>query len=96
MKCKSGFAKDNLETYEVDGVRYRKSNNRMVYDPEYHENYGKRWTDEDLAYLVQMRPGTKWADISLALGRTHDTCADKYYKLKKAGKLDYYKSLDIC
>ena len=95
MKCKSGFAKENLEVYEIDGVKYRKSNRRMIYNPEYHDAYGKRWTDEELAYIAQMRPHTQWADISLALGRTHDTCANKYYEIKKQGKLEYYKNLEI-
>lgn len=94
MKCKSGFSKENLETYEVDGIKYRKSNHRMIYNPEFHENHGKRWSEEDKAYLVQMRPAMKWAYLSLALGRTHDVCADKYYELKKQGKLEYYKNLE--
>lgn len=92
---KSGFAKVDLDVYEVDGIKYRKSNRRMVYNPEFHDNYGKKWTDEELAYIAQMRPVMEWADISLALGRTHDTCANKYYKMKKQGKLDYYKKLEI-
>ena len=73
-------------TYEVDGIKYCKSNNRMQYTPEFHEEHGKRWSEEDIAYLVQMRPATKWADISLALGRTHGVCAHKYCQLKKSGK----------
>lgn len=95
MNCKSGFAKEGLEIYEVDGVKYRKSNKRMIYDPEFHDAYGQRWTDEELSYIAKMRPAMKWIDISLALGRTHETCAGKYYKMKKEGKLEYYKNLDI-
>lgn len=95
MNCKSGFAKVNTEIYEVDGVKYRKSNNRMVYDPEFHENHGKIWSEEDKAYLVQMRPAMKWNDLSLALGRTLDTCFYKYNQIKKQGKLEYYKNLEI-
>ena len=95
MNRKSGFSKVNTEIYEVDGVKYRKSNNRMIYDPEFHENHGKRWSEEDKAYLVQMRPAMKWNDLSLALGRTIDTCFHKYSQIKKQGKLEYYKDLEI-
>lgn len=85
----------SCETYEVDGIKYCKSNHRMVYDPDFHEEHGKRWSEEDLAYLVQMRPAMKWVDISMALGRTHGVCAHKYCQLKKQGKLAYYQNLDI-
>lgn len=95
MSHKSGFSKANTEVYEIDGVKYRKSNKRMVYDPEFHDNHGKRWSEEDKAYLVQMRPAMKWKDLSLALGRTHDVCLYKYNQIKKQGKLKYYKNLDI-
>ena len=83
------------ETYEVEGIKYCKNNHRMVYDPEFHDNHGTIWSEEDLAYLVQMRPATKWADISMALGRTHGVCAHKYCQLKKQGKLEYYRNLKI-
>ena len=94
INVKSGFAKENLETYEVDGIKYRKSNKRMIYNPEFHDNYGKKWTKEDLAYIAQMRPGTTWRDIGMALGRTEDSCSDRYYKMKKQGRLEYYKNLE--
>lgn len=83
------------ETYIVDGIEYCKSNHRMIYNPEFHDNHGAHWSKEDLAYMVQSRPFTKWADISMALGRTHGTCMSKYHMLKKRGLLDYYKNLEI-
>ena len=94
VKVKSGFSKENLETYEKDGIIYRKSNGRMIYNPEFHDNYGKKWTKEELAYIAQMRPGTTWPNIGLALGRTQDSCSAMYYKMKKLGRLEYYKNLE--
>lgn len=83
------------ENYIVDGIEYYKSNHRMIYNPEFHENHGTHWSKEDLAYMVQMRPATKWKDLCLALGRTQSTCMNKYNMLKKRGLLDYYKNLEI-
>lgn len=84
-----------VKTYTKDGIEYCKSNHRMCYNSEFHDQHGKGWSKEDLAYMVQMRPHTQWADISLALGRTHGTCMSKYYMLKKRGLLEYYKNLEI-
>ncbi|MEG0023707.1 MAG: hypothetical protein RR756_06185 [Cetobacterium sp.] len=95
MEIKSGFAKENLETYLKEGIEYCKSNHRMVYNSEFHDNHGLPWEEEDLAYMVQMRPSMKWKDLCLALGRTQNVCMHRYHKLKKLGKLEYYKNLQI-
>lgn len=92
---KSGYSKKDLDVYEIDGIRYRTSNNRMLYHPDYHDRHGEPWEEDELIYLVQMRPGMKWHDISLALGRTHDVCANKYYELKRKNKLEYYRNLEM-
>lgn len=91
---KSGFSKEGLETYEIDGIRYRTSNNRMLYHPEYHDRHGEPWEKDELIDLVNLREAMKWHDISLALGRTHDVCANKYYELKRKGLIEYYKNLE--
>lgn len=58
---------------------------RMKYNSELHFNQGNKWTPEDMEYLV------KWYDIigaeemSLALGRTEMTIADKVFKLRRKG-----------
>lgn len=80
------------ESYEVDGIKYRKSNRRMIYDPDFHENHKEKWSKEELIYIAQMRPGTQWSNIAMALGRTQDSCMQMYYKLKKLGRLNYYKN----
>lgn len=73
-------------------VEYDKAG-RMKYNPEFHENNGKGWTTEELIYLVKMKDSMTWADLSLALGRTHSATAQAYYKLKKEGLLECYKDL---
>lgn len=85
----------NIEAYTIEGINYYKSNHRMMYNPNFHENQYKPWSNEDLAYLVQMRPAMKWKDLCMALGRTQSTCMNKYYMLKKKGLIDYYKNLEI-
>ena len=37
----------------------------------------------------------KWKEISLILGRTPESCGNILRDIKKKGKLEYYKSLDI-
>ncbi len=80
-------------TYEIDGIKYTKSNHRMRYNPEFHDNHGKRWTDDDLAYLCASWYGMNKADIAMALGRTHGTVLSKAYDLKRSGKFEHYKRL---
>ncbi|MBO1003140.1 DNA-entry nuclease [Pseudogracilibacillus auburnensis] len=81
------------EIYAVEGIEYTASNHRIRYSPEFHDNHGKQWTDEDLAYLCSSWDGMKKADIAMALGRTHGTVLTKAYALKRNGQFDYYKNL---
>ena len=53
-----------------------------------------KWTDEELAFLVQSRPGMQWHDIALALDRTKGACFEKYKAIKDKGKLEYYLNFD--
>lgn len=68
---------------------------RMKYNPEYHDNHGKRWSKEDLIYLCSMHGAMKRKDLSLALGRTETTVAMKLYTLtnKKKDLYNYYRKL---
>ena len=66
---------------------------RMLYNPEYHDQHGKIWDDEDLIYLCSMHDAMKRKDISMALGRTETTVATKLYDLQKQGRYDYYRQL---
>lgn len=77
----------------VDGVDYAAYNKRMVYNPEYHFNHGTPWIMKDVLYLCGMWDVQKARDISLALGRTENTCMNKVYELRKAGKFEEYKKM---
>ncbi|MEQ3307278.1 hypothetical protein AAA294_07255 [Fusobacterium varium] len=79
------------ESFFRDGIEYLKSNHRMVYNPEFHTNHGKKWTKEDLIYLCECwNTDEKRRDIALALGRTESTCMAKVSFLKKIKLFDYY------
>ncbi|MBY6877925.1 hypothetical protein EXM98_04165 [Clostridium botulinum] len=77
----------------IDGLEYTKSNHRLRYNPEFHENHGKPFTKDDLIYMCSMWDSMQKADIAMALGRTHGTILSKKYYLKKIGLFDYYKRL---
>ena len=83
---------NKAELYELDGIKYRKSNRRMIYNQEFHDNHKEKWSKEELVYIAQMRPATQWSSIAMALGRTQDSCMQMYYKIKKLGRLNYYKN----
>ncbi|MCI0936760.1 hypothetical protein MJU95_016375 [Clostridioides difficile] len=82
-----------IETYFIDGIEYYKSNQIMVYNKEFHGMHGKTWSIEELSYLCKMRPSMNWKDLSMALERTQSTCMDKYNKLKKIDKINFYKNI---
>lgn len=82
-----------VKTYVVDGIEYTASNRRMRYNPEYHENHGKRFTEEDLAYMCAVYDSGTKRDIALALGRTESTVLAKAYELRKKGLFDKYKAM---
>lgn len=82
------------EVYVREGLEYTASNNRLRYNPEFHENHGKIWDEEDLIYLCSSWDAMLKEDIAMALGRTHGTVLSKAHALKKEGKFEYYKNLD--
>lgn len=77
----------------IDGLEYTKSNHRLRYTPEFHENYGKTYTKDDLVYMCSMWDFMKKADIAMALGKTIGSILSKKYNLKKIGLFNYYKNL---
>lgn len=81
----------------IDGLKYTNGGSRLAYTPEFHDNHGTKWTEEDKAYLVQMRMKANmgYADISAALGRTYGTCSEKFLNLKRRGLLKKYLEMEI-
>lgn len=70
------------------------SSGRMKYNPEFHKNTGKVWTDKELSYLCKMKDTTSLIDISLALERTYTSTMQKHYILRRRGLIDHYKSME--
>lgn len=67
---------------------------RMLYHPEFHENQGKKWTEEDLEYICKYHDIDHLETLALAVGRTKMTVANKLTDLRKANKYDYYRNLN--
>lgn len=61
---------------------------RMKYNPEYHENNGKPWTEEELEYLVKWYNMIGLEEMSLALGRTMGTVNNKVRKMRREGLME--------
>ena len=76
---------NGFKYYIIDGLKYTNGGSRLAYTPEFHDNHGKSWSDEDIAYLIQMRVkgNMSFSEVSAALGRTYGTCADKFYRIRK-------------
>jgi hypothetical protein len=81
------------EIVVIEGLEYTKSNHRLRYNPEFHENHGLPFTREDKIYMCSMWDSTPKADIAMALGKTLGTVLSKKYNLKKQGLFGYYEKL---
>lgn len=76
----------------MDEVVYDR-HGRMVYNPEYHPNHRKPFTVDDLIYLCKYNDVDGPKLMSMALGKTEMTVANKITHLRKVGLYEYYKSL---
>lgn len=72
-----------MEEYDKHG--------RMKYDPEYHDNQGEIWSDEDLIYLCSVHEFVERKELAMALGRTETTVSTKLYKLRSKHKEQYMR-----
>jgi len=68
--------------------------NHPSYDPEFHHNQGKPFTESDLEYLCKYYEIDDIRTLSYAMGKTEKTLEDKVTELKKEGLYDYYKKMD--
>lgn len=64
---------------------------RMKYHPDFHPNQGKRFTDEETAYLCRFYETDTLKSLSLALGRLERSLEYKIVNLRKRALIDYYK-----
>lgn len=67
---------------------------RLLYNPFFHPNHGKPWTEEDLEYLCRFIEHDGPASMAMALGRPASAVATKEYILRKKGLFYYYKNLN--
>ena len=61
---------------------------RLQFDPDIHDNHGKRWSQEDTQYLVDYYYSDGPDAVSFALGRTIQTVMQKATDLRKQGRLN--------
>lgn len=80
--------KDNRIRIEYD------ENGLLKYNPEFHPNYKKPYTLEDLEYLCKYYEVDGLKSISLALGKPPQAIRSMISRLKKSGKFDFYKNLN--
>lgn len=60
---------------------------RMKYNPELHYMQGKLWEEEEIEYLIKWYDIVGMEEMSLALGRTEGTVANKVYRLQMRGQM---------
>lgn len=68
-------------------------NGKLLYNPEYHENHGKRFSEEELEYMCKYIELDGLKSMAMALGKTENVVNVKVQRLKKMGKFEYYKNL---
>ena len=83
------------KSYMLNGFEYTLSNYRMKYNSSFHENHGKPFTEEELAYICSIWDVTKKDNISRVLGRTHGTILKKVNDLRRNDQFEYFKRLGL-
>jgi len=63
------------------------SSGRMKYNSDLHDRQGKAWSDEDKEYLINWYTIIGLEEMSLALGRTEATIANKANKYRNQGRM---------
>lgn len=64
----------------------------MKYHPCYHQNLGKRFTEEEKEYLCKYA-SDGMNSMGMALARPPKALAAKLTRIRQAGKFHYYKNL---
>ena len=71
-------------TEQIAPVEYDNSG-RMKYNPNLHDRQGKPWDDEEIEYLINWYTIIGLEEMSLALGRTEGTIANKVNLYRNQG-----------
>ena len=98
MEPEEAIEKGKLNTIQYESERdetmeYDRAN-RIKYNPEFHDNHGKHFTEEDLIYLCSQFGAKSGRDLAFALGRTEAGIHGTLKRVRESGKFEYYKSLD--
>jgi len=73
-------------TEQIAPVEYDNSG-RMKYNSDLHNRQGKPWDDEEIEYLINWYTIIGLEEMSLALGRTEGTIANKVNLYRNQGKM---------
>ena len=73
-------------TEQIAQVEYDKSG-RMKYNSDLHDRQGKSWDDDEIEYLINWYTIIGLEEMSLALGRTEGTIANKVNLFRNQGKM---------
>ncbi len=74
------------EEFDKDGF--------LKFNPEYHENTGSHYDEEELEYLCKYVEVDGIKKMSMALGRTPHSVKQKVHDLRKIGEFEYYRTLN--
>jgi len=75
------------EEFEIiHPVEYDKCG-RMKYNQDLHDRQGKQWDDDEIEYLIAWYTRIGLEEMSLALGRTEGTIAQKVNQFRNQGKM---------
>jgi len=67
---------------------------RIKYHPDFHENHGQKFTEDDLCYLAKFYKHDGRRAMSFALGKTEVVIQNKYFDLVKSGLIEHYKNMN--
>jgi len=81
-------------TVDNDQLNYD-SYHRLNYNELLHFNQGKVWNMKDSVYLCKYADADGLKSVSLALGRTYKSVAQKLKTLKKEGLYEQYKHTEV-
>ena len=73
-------------TEQIAQVEYDKSG-RMKYNSDLHDRQGKSWDDDEIEYLINWYTTIGLEEMSLALGRTEGTIAQKVNQFRNQGRM---------
>ena len=72
---------------EFDSIRSCRQHSRHCKKPKSKRGKGDHWTPEQIQYLIDHHGKEPHSDLAYRLGKTKGQCWDKWYYLKKTGRV---------